>query len=328
MTICSFGLLPNKRKLSHVRRDEFRSLTEMTMTRRNFSLACAASLAAAKTGLAQQPASASPIIQFSDGGTAPALGMGTWRLAEGRRPVSEEEAALKAGFDQGIGLIDTAEMYGDGSAEEMVGRVTAGIRDRIFIVSKVLPYNATSEAGIRQACTRSLNRMKTDYIDLYLLHWRGSVRDLGLVVRTFSALKQEGKIRRWGVSSFDVSDMEELLSVEGGNACDTNQVRYNLEDRGIEQELMPWSARHKMPLMAYSPIGAGNGLLRNPALASIAKRHNSNPAAVAIAWTMRDHAMISIPGSGSAAHIREDAEAARITLTQQDLHELDGAFPA
>jgi diketogulonate reductase-like aldo/keto reductase len=300
----------------------------MKMTRRQFSLASAATLVMADTALAQQPSGGTPTIRFADGGSAPALGMGTWRLAEGRRPASEEEAALKAGFDQGIGLIDTAEMYGDGSAEEMVGRVIAGIRDKIFIVSKVLPSNATSEAGIRQACTRSLNRMKTDYIDLYLLHWRGSVRDLGLVVSTFSSLKQEGKIRRWGVSSFDVPDMEELLSVDGGNACDTNQVRYNLEDRGIERELVPWSARHKMPLMAYSPIGAGNGLLRNPALETIAKRHNSNPAAIAIAWTMRNHAMISIPGSGSAAHIREDAEAARITLTRQDLDELDAAFPA
>ena len=235
---------------------------------------------------------------------------------------------MRVGLSLGMTLIDTAEMYGNGASEEMIGRVIAGRRSEVFLVSKVLPSNATTDAGIRQACARSLRRLGTDHLDLYLLHWRGGVRNLELVVRTFEALKGEGHIRRWGGSNFDVSDMEELFRIEGGRACAANQVLYNLADRQIERDLIPWSQMHRVPLMAYSPLGSGGGLLRSPVLAEIATKHRTSPAAVAIAWTLRNGFIISIPESGSANHIRENATAATLVLDAQDLAKLDNAFPA
>ncbi|WP_228709344.1 aldo/keto reductase [Raoultella terrigena] len=206
--------------------------------------------------------------------------MGSWRLGQGRRPIAQEEEAMRTGISLGMNLIDTAEMYGSGASEEMIGRVITGRRAEVFLVSKVLPSNATTTGGIRSACVNSLKRLGTDYLDLYLLHWRSQVRDLALLVDIFEGLKRDGLIRRWGVSNFDVSDMEELFSVAGGKACATNQVEYSLSSRSIERDLIPWSRKHGVPLMAYSPLGSDGRLLHNPALAEVASKHGVTPAAM------------------------------------------------
>ncbi len=197
---------------------------------------------------------------------------------------------------------------------------------KVFLVSKVLPSHATA-TGIRQACTATLSRLGTDYLDLYLLHWRGGVSDLGVVVHTFDSLRAEGRIRRWGVSNFEVADMEDLYRVPGGAACATNQVRYNLTDRRIERDLLPWCDQHRVPIMAYSPLGRGGDLLRNAALIRVADRHHSSPAAVALAWTLRSGHVIAIPESGSPAHVRQNAAALSLRLADLDLDELNRAFP-
>ncbi len=293
------------------------------LTRRQFGTAGAA--LAFSTGHSRaQPAR--PTVQLPRGGTAPALGQGTWHLAQGRHPAAEEEQALRTGLSLGMTLIDTAELYGSGRAESMVARVVASDRSSVFIVSKVLPNHAT-RAGIRDACTASLTRLGTDHLDLYLLHWRGGVGDLRPVVDTFEALRQEGHIRRWGVSNFRVSDLEELFRLPGGAACAANQVRYGLDERGAEQALIPWCTRHGMPIMAYSPLGSGGGLLQDAGLRRVATRLGVSPAAVAIAWTMRDGRTISIPESGSPDHVRENAAALTLRLSEADLAELDRAFP-
>ncbi|NWB95701.1 aldo/keto reductase [Pseudomonas gingeri] len=265
-------------------------------------------------------------VKLPDGLGVPSLGQGTFQLAEGRRPPSQEEDALRTGIALGLTLIDTAEMYGDGSAEEMVGRVITGQRNKVFLVSKVLPNHHTAEQ-IRTSCAESLKRLQTGYIDLYLLHWRTFQTDLKTVVETFEDLRAAGKIRRWGVSSFSVKDMEELYSIPGGRNCATNQVRYNLQDRAVESDLIPWSQKHQMPIMAFSPLGKG-GLLGNPVLKQIAERHQCSTAAIALAWTLRDGGVISIPGTGSAEHVRENARALDMRLSQSDLDDLDRAFPA
>ena len=294
------------------------------MTRREFGMAGAA-LALMAGPVQAQPGP--PVVQLPQGGTAPALGQGTWHLAQGRHPEAEEEQALQTGLSLGMTLLDTAELYGAGRAERMVGHLVAGRRDQVFIVSKVLPNHAT-RSGIREACTASLARLGTDHLDLYLLHWRGGVGDLHPVVETFEALRQEGRIRRWGVSNFSVPDLEELMRVPYGDACAVNQVRYGLDQRGIERDLVPWCSRHRMPIMAYSPLGSGGGMLRNAGLGRVAARLGVSPAAVAIAWTMRNGQTISIPESGSPDHVRENAAALNLRLTTQDLAELDQAFPA
>lgn len=295
------------------------------MTRREFAMLCAAAAVSGKMAAATE---APHTVALPQGGTAPALGMGSWHLAQGRHPLPEEESALKTGISLGLTLIDTAESYGRGAAEQLVGRAIAGQRDKVFIVSKIAPHHATSADRIRRACLGSLNRLGTDHLDIYLLHWRGGIRHLEPVVSSFEALRQEGHIRRWGVSNFQVADMEDLFRVKDGPACATNQVRYNLGDRRIEADLIPWCDHHGVPLMAYSPLGSGNGLLRNPDLARVAARRGVSPAAVAIAWTMRSGNTISIPESGSPEHIREDAAALNLALSQQDLADLDHAFPA
>jgi diketogulonate reductase-like aldo/keto reductase len=263
-----------------------------------------------------------PTVELPHGGSAPALGQGSWHLAQGRHPAAEEEEALRTGISLGMTLIDTAEVYGRGRAEEMVGRVIAGQRDKLFLVSKVAPSHATAN-GIREACAASLARLGTDHLDLYLLHWRGGVSDLSVVVDSFEALRAGGHIRRWGVSNFRVADMEDLFRVRGGDACAADQVRYSLTDRSIERDLLAWCERHGVPIMAYSPLGSGNDLLRSPALARVAKRHESNPAAVALAWTIRSGHVISIPESGSAAHVRLNVAALSLRLTAQDLGDLE-----
>lgn len=263
------------------------------------------------------------MIRLPDGTEVSALGQGTWHMGERGSDRKAEAAALRLGVSLGMTLIDTAEMYAEGGAEEVVGQAIAGIREEVFLVSKVYPHNA-SRRGVPAACERSLKRMVVEVIDLYLLHWRGSV-PLGETVEAFERLKQQGKIRHWGVSNFDVDDMEELLAA-GGSGCAANQVLYNPEHRGIEFDLMGWQAARGMPVMAYSPVGQGGRLLRSPAMLEVAKRHGASAAQVAIAWSLRRPGVISIPKAGRLAHVRENATV--ISLTDADLVAVDAAFAA
>ena len=264
-------------------------------------------------------------MKFRDGTIVPALGQGSWHLAQGRHPEAVEEEALRAGLSLGMTLIDTAEMYSAGRSENLIGRVIAGQRDRVFLVSKVLPYHTAGD-GIARACEASLARLGTDYLNLYLLHWRNSDTDLSHVVASFEALRAAGKIRAWGVSNFKVSDMEDLFRVPEGNRCATNQVRYNLNSRRFENDLMPWCGQRGMPVMAYSPLG-GDSLVRDLTLARIGAAHDCAATAVALAWVIRNGNVIAIPESGSAAHVKENAAALSLTLTPQELQTLDAAFP-
>ena len=266
-------------------------------------------------------------VDLRDGTIVTALGQGSARIGQGRRPAAEEEDALKVGLSLGLTLIDTAEIYGGGKAEELIGRAFAGKRDTVFLVSKVWPSHATP-AGIRNACTGSLSRLGTDHLDLYLLHWHHEVKDLAGVVETFEELRAEGLIRRWGVSNFGVADMDELFGVASGQNCAINQVPYSLADRAIERELLPWCAQHRMPIMAYSPLGGhGSSVLQNPVLSRIASAHEQGAAAVALAWAMRAGNAVAIPESGSVAHVRENAAALSLKLTEDDLRALDAAYP-
>jgi len=261
-------------------------------------------------------------VVLPGGETVPALGQGTWYMGERRNDAAKEADALRLGVDLGMTLIDTAEMYASGGAEGVVAAAAAGIRDRLFIVSKVLPQNA-SRSGVPAACERSLKRLKTDRIDLYLLHWRGS-HPLAETVAAFEALKAAGKIRYWGVSNLDTDDMEELLGVPGGPACAANQVLYHPDSRGVEFDLLPWCADHKIPIMAYSPLGHNvRRLLGSSALQAVARRHNATPTQVAIAWGLRDGNVISIPKAADPAHVRENAAAGAIELTTEDLAAID-----
>jgi diketogulonate reductase-like aldo/keto reductase len=273
------------------------------------------------------PAGPGRRVKFPDGTTVPALGQGSWHLAQGRHPDAVEEEALRTGISLGMTLIDTAEIYGDGRAEKLISHVIAGKRDRVFIVSKVWPTH-TGGNGIARACGASLARLGTDHLDLYLLHFPNGVTDLAGVVTAFEDLRSAGKIRAWGVSNFKVRDMERLFHLPQGNRCATNQVRYNLGDRGIEHDLLPWCARHGLPVMAYSPLGGpGAGLLRDPTLARIAAARGCSAAAVTLAWTMRSGNVIAIPESGSPAHVKDNAVALSLTLTPQELQALDAAHP-
>lgn len=252
----------------------------------------------------------------------PRLGQGTWMMGEGRQPVAEEVAALQLGLDLGMTLIDTAEMYGDGASETVVGQAIAGRRDAVYLVSKVLPHHA-SQAGLVAACEHSLRRLKTDYLDLYLLHWRGQV-PLAETVAGFEALRSAGHIRAWGVSNFDVADMQTLARIT--DRCAANQVLYNLEHRGIEYDLLLWCQDHACPVMAYSPVGQGGALLRHPALATVAAQRETSPAQIALAWAMRQPGVVAIPKSGRAEHVRANAAAAALALTEADCAALDAAF--
>jgi len=266
-------------------------------------------------------------VLLPDGSRVPALGMGSWQLASGRHPVGQVEEALRNGLSLGMRLIDTAENYSSGASEQLIGRVIAEQREEVFLVTKVEPSNAGSARSIRRSCERSLRNLGTDYLDLYLLHWRGG-EALVVVVETFEALKAEGRIRHWGVSNFYVRDMEELYAIPGGRNCAANQVRYSLSDRSIEVVgLVEWSATHGVPLMAYSPLGSGGELLSNPVLSEVSAKHGVSAACVATAWTMRCGAVISIPESGRVSHIRENARAASLVIDAEDLAALDRAFP-
>ncbi|MDR3529972.1 MAG: aldo/keto reductase [Rhodopila sp.] len=263
-------------------------------------------------------------VALPGGETVPALGQGTWYMGERRADAAREADALRLGVDLGMTLIDTAEMYADGGAEQVVAQAVSGIRDRVFIVSKVLPQNA-SRTGVPAACERSLKRLRTDRIDLYLLHWRGG-HPLAETVAAFEALKAAGKIRYWGVSNLDTDDMNELLGVAGGTGCATDQVLYHPDSRGIEFDLLPWCVEHKIPVMAYSPLGHDvRRLLGSSALQAVARRHGATPAQVAIAWGLRGGNVISIPKAADVAHVRENAGAGGITLTAEDLAAIDAA---
>jgi diketogulonate reductase-like aldo/keto reductase len=263
-------------------------------------------------------------VTLPNGENVPALGQGTWQMAEKADRRAQEIEALRLGVELGMTLIDTAEMYGEGAAEELVAEALAGERERIFLVSKVYPHNA-SRQGVVEACERSLRRLKTDRLDLYLLHWRGSV-PLEETVAGFEDLRRSGKIRHWGVSNFDVDDMEEVLGVPAGENCATNQILYNVTRRGPEFDLIPWMAARRMPLMAYSPIEQGR-LPRDGALQAIARRHGANPFQIALAWLLNMAGVIAIPKASSIQHVRENRKALEIRLTPEDLTAIDAEFP-
>ena len=262
--------------------------------------------------------------RLPSGEEVPVLGQGTWYMGEDRRKRASEIAALQLGLDLGLTLIDTAEMYGDGETEELVGEALVGRRDKVFIVSKVLPSNA-SRTGTVSACDRSLKRLRTDRIDLYLLHWRGGV-PLADTLAGFEALIKAGKIRHWGVSNFDIDDMEELSGISGGDAVATNQVLYNLTRRGIEFDLLPSCQCDGVPIMAYSPIEQGR-VLRHAAVKSIASELGVSAAQVALAWVLREPHVIAIPKAGTEEHVRDNLAALDVRLTQENLADLDRAFP-
>jgi diketogulonate reductase-like aldo/keto reductase len=262
-------------------------------------------------------------ITFASGATVPALGQGTWQMAEDRRKRSDEIAALKEGIDLGMTLIDTAEMYADGESETLVGEAIGGRRHQVFLVSKVLPHNA-SRTGVQAACERSLKRLRTDHIELYLLHWQGS-HALEETVAGFEALRQAGKIGLWGVSNFDTDAMQRLMKAVSGTGCATNQILYNAAKRGPEIDLLPWMAAHAMPAMAYSPLDQGS--LAKGALEMVGKRHKASAAQIAIAFTLARAGIISIPKAASVAHARTNAAAAGIALSADDLAEIDRHYP-
>jgi diketogulonate reductase-like aldo/keto reductase len=265
-----------------------------------------------------------PTVRLPTGETVAALGQGTWTMGDSSRRRKEEVAALRLGLDLGMTLIDTAEMYASGGAEEVVGEAIAGRRDEAFIVSKVMPGNS-SRRGTVAACERSLKRLKVEAIDLYLLHWPGNV-PIAETVDAFTTLKRAGKIRHWGVSNFDVDEMDELIDVPGGNAVVTNQVMYNLRRRGIEFDLIPWCLQRHITTMAYSPLDQGK-LLRSHDIEQIAAKHKATSAQVALAWCLLQEQMMVIPKAGSEAHVRENYGALSLQLDDKDLATLDRVFP-
>src|SRR6202163_2226617 len=310
-------------------------MNKQSLSRREFHGFCAAlgaslpaagamfaALSSVTTSAAASDA-AGRTVKFRDGANVPALGQGSWHLAQGRHPEAAEEEALRTGLTLGMTLIDTAEVYSSGRSEQLIGRVIAGGRDRVFLVSKVPPQH-TAGNGVARACEASLARLGTDRLDLYLLHWRGG-ENLAGVVAAFEDLRAQGKIRAWGVSNFGVRDMEELFRVAGGDRCATNQVRYNLDDRRIERDLLPWCGERGVTVMAYTPLG--DNLVRDPTLTKIGAAHGCSAAAVALAWAIRSGNVIAVPESGSAEHVKENAVALSLTLTPEELQTLDAAHP-
>ena len=262
--------------------------------------------------------------QLPSGEQVPVLGLGTWHMGERPEKRRDELDAIRFAVDNGMKLIDTAEMYGDGAAEELIGEALRGRRSDAFIVSKVLPHHATRR-GTVAACEDSLRRLGTDYLDMYLLHWPGTV-PLEETLEAFDALLRAGKIRYWGVSNFDAPDMEELAALPGGDAVATNQVLYNLMRRGIEFDLAPWCRQRKLPIMAYSPLEQGR-LLGDPELLRVAAEHSATPAQIALRWVLRDDATIALPKAGTPGHVAQLRSALDIRLSAQDLAALDLAFP-
>ena len=277
------------------------------------------------SGAASQPAART--VKLPDGTTVPALGQGAWHLGQGRHPPAVEEDALRTGIALGMTLIDTSGNYGNGRSEQLISRVLVGQRERVYLVSKV-EGDQVSGDGIARACAASLARLATDYLDLYLLHWPVSSAQFSAVVAAFEQLRAAGKIRAWGVSNFNVGQMEDLLRVPDGHRCATNQVAYSLNNRRIEKDVLPWCTQHRIPVMAYSPLGGDRHLLvGDRTLAQIGTIHGCSAAAVALAWVIRGGNVIAIPESGSPAHVKENAVAFSIALTPRDLQMLDAAFP-
>jgi len=263
-------------------------------------------------------------VTFPNGHAVPALGTGTWKMGEDSRRRSDELAALRQALDLGMTLIDTAEMYGEGRAEELVGEAIRGRRDPAFLVSKVYPHNAGKRSAM-EACERSLRRLGVDRIDLYLLHWRGSI-PLEDTFEAFSRLTDEGKIAAYGVSNFDTDDLEEAWGIPDGRLVATDQILYNLVRRSVEHALLPWCRQHEVPVMAYSPVEQGE-LLRNRKLGEIAQRRGATPAQIALAWLLAQPGVIVIPKAGDPVHVAENRKAADMQLTAEELSDLDAAFP-
>ena len=264
-------------------------------------------------------------LNLPDRRQMPVLGLGTWRMGERAGERTREIAALKLALDLGVMLIDTAEMYGEGGAEEIVGEAIDGRRGEAFIVSKVYPHNASAKGTIA-ACERSLKRLRTDRMDLYLLHWRGRY-PLAETVGAFEKLRADGKIAAWGVSNFDRDDMAELEGVADGKKCAANQVLYNIAQRGIEWDLLPWCRERSIPVMAYCPLDQAGRMLKSKGLSTIAARHDASPAQIALAWLIRQQGIVAIPKAVAEKHVRENRAAADIKLTRADLAEIDAAFP-
>ncbi|APB72332.1 aldo/keto reductase [Paenibacillus polymyxa] len=269
------------------------------------------------------------VITWTDGRKVPLIGQGTWNMGEKASLRQEEVRALQLGLELGMTLVDTAEMYAEGGAEEIVGEAIRGRRDDVYLVSKAYPHHADRQ-GLAQACEASLTRMGTEYMDMYLLHWRGNI-PLEETIEGMEKLREQGKIRSWGVSNLDKSDMEELWSLSRSEACAVNQVLYHAASRGIEYDLLPWSRTHGVPVMAYCPIAQGGrlrrGLLEHPVMVDIAARHGVTPSQVALAWVIRDGDVWAIPKAVQESHVRENAAAASIRLTPEQLQQIDEAFP-
>jgi len=265
-----------------------------------------------------------PTLSLPSGRAMPIFGVGTWRMGESARVRADEVKAVRAAIERGVTLIDTAEMYGDGEAEAIVAEATGARRDDLFIVSKVLPSNS-SKRGTIAACERSLKRLNTDRIDLYLLHWRGG-EPLGETVAAFRELKAAGKILDWGVSNFDIDDMQELAVLDRNGECASNQVLYNLTRRGIEFDLVPFCRERNIPIMAYSPLEQAR-MLGDAALKTVAQRHHASPAQVALAWLMRQPGIVTIPKATSLKHLDENIAALGLKLTAEDMKTLDARFP-
>lgn len=265
-----------------------------------------------------------PSVTLPSGKEVPALGLGTWNMGETRSSADDEVKSIRKALDLGMTLVDTAEMYADGRSEEVVGTAIAGRRHEVFLVTKIYPWNASAK-GTAEACERSLTRLGTDHIDLYLLHWRGE-HPLAETVAAFERLKSDGKIGNWGVSNFDTDDMEELFAVPEGKNCAANQVLYNLSRRGPEFSLLPWCQQHGVPLMAYSPIEQGR-ILKNHELIRIAKAYQATPAQLALAFLLDRDGVIAIPKSASVSRVVENRGATDLELTEEDWTDLDAAFP-
>lgn len=269
------------------------------------------------------------VMTWTDGREVPLIGQGTWYMGEKASHRQEEVRALQLGLELGLALIDTAEMYAEGEAEKIVGEAVKGRRDDVYLVSKAYPHHADRQ-GLAHACEASLTRMGTEYMDMYLLHWRGNI-PLEETLQGMEELREQGKIRSWGVSNLDQADMEELWSLSGGDACAVNQVLYHAASRGIDYDLLPWSRTHGVPVMAYCPIAQGGrlrkGLLEHPVMLDIASSHRATPAQIALAWVIRDGDVWAIPKAVQESHVRENAAAAHIRLTPWQLQKIDEAFP-
>jgi diketogulonate reductase-like aldo/keto reductase len=302
------------------------------LSRRQFNARCAAfGLSLPAIGAAIAATGAAPStgrsVRFPDGTAVPALGQGGWHLGQGKHPPAVEEEALRTGISLGMTLIDTSGNYGSGRSEQFIGQAIASQRDRVFLVSKV-EGNEVAGDGIERACEASLARLGTDHLDLYLLHWPVPSTQFSGVVAAFEQLRAAGKIRAWGVSNFDTQQMEDLLGVPDGHRCATNQVPYSLNNRRIERDVLPWCTQHKIPVMAYSPLGGDRNLVvGDPAPTQIGAAHGCSAAAVALAWVIRAGNVIAIPESGSPEHTRENAVALSLVLTPQEIRTLAQAYP-